>query len=801
MRKVLLVVFVLVSFNHLSVAQLLPNYYSQTQYLMTSPGAFQQGLLGFVNPANLTMLKSFESRFVLSTDENNLSSIQNWGIFAASRQFGFGVLQEKYGNIKTTRYRIGSSFGDYGNSFGFSYTWGKVRDSKNMENFVTAGWLMRPNRFLSFGLIGDFSTASTAWQSAADIGIRPFGSDQITLFADAAWRKGIKIKESPWSAGVVLRIVQGIYLTGRYFNDKAFTVGFSMDFGNSGISGQTRINKYNEEAFKTFSSRVGGPRPSFFTGFKKGKSYLPLNLRGKVDYHKYVLFDRSTHRFLDLLNSIRNAADDPRIGAIALNLSSVSVRPEHAWELREELLKFRQQGKKVIAFVDNADMTIYHLASVADKIVMDPEGILMLEGYVLGRTYLKGTLEKLGLGFDEWRFFKYKSAYESYSREKMSQADREQRQDYVDDWYELVRGDVCASRKMKETQFDKLIDDDVLFVPEAALTHGLIDTLGRWSAVQDILKKLIGKNMAKKQTGQLLAVAQTKPEWGARPKIALVYALGECAMDTGIKGRWLERVFLHLAKDDNIRAVVFRVDSPGGDVLASDLVAEALKKCSEKKPVIISQGQVAGSGGYWISMYGDTILAGPNTVTGSIGVIGGWIYDKGFSGKMGLTADHVQRGEHADLLFGPTLPLLGIRIPGRNLTPPERARIERMIKDIYEIFVSKVARGRDMRVKEVKEIAQGHFYSGTRGKQIGLVDEIGGLTTALSIARQKAGIQPDQDIQLIELPKSRGLFNMDFGLPSLKTQLDDDPVIRYLKMVSKNPYKPLLMMLPGTYPE
>ncbi|HID24810.1 MAG TPA: signal peptide peptidase SppA [Planctomycetaceae bacterium] len=307
--------------------------------------------------------------------------------------------------------------------------------------------------------------------------------------------------------------------------------------------------------------------------------------------------------------------------------------------------------------------------------------------------------------------------------------------------------------------------------------------------------------MAKIQADELLAVAQTKPEWGSRPKIALVYGLGECAMDTGIKGRWLERVFLNLAKNKNIRAVVFRVDSPGGDVLASDLVAEALKKCSEKKPVIISQGQVAGSGGYWISMYGDTILAGPNTVTGSIGVIGGWIYDQGFTGKLGLSADHVQRGEHADLLFGPTLPLLGIKIPARNLKPSERAKIERMIKDIYEIFVSKVASGRGMPVKKVKEIAQGHFYSGTRGKQIGLVDKIGGLTTALSIARQKAGIRPDQHIQVIEIPKSKGLFNMNFGLPLVKTQMDDDPVIRYLKMVSQNPYKPLLMLLPGTYPE
>jgi len=525
-----------------------------------------------------------------------------------------------------------------------------------------------------------------------------------------------------------------------------------------------------------------------------------MNLKGRVDYHKYVLFDRDTHRLFDILNDIRAAVEDERIRALALNLSAMHVRPEHAWEIREELKKARQAGKKVIVFIDNAGMTAYHLASVADKIVMDPEGTIMLEGYVLGLTYLKGTLEKLGLGFDEWRFFKYKSAAETLSRDKMSEADREQRQDYVDDWYELVRAEVCEGRRFTPEKFDRLIDEEVFFLPDMALNAGLVDTLARWSAIGKVIKNLTSQSLRGLATKNLMANVLPPQEWGERPKIAVIYGLGVCAMDEGIKARWLERVFLKVAETPSIKAVVFRVDSPGGDGMASDLVAEALKKCRAKKPVIISQGQVAGSGGYWISMYGDTIVAGPNTVTGSIGVIGGWLYDKGLSGKLGMTADHVKRGAHAELGFGISLPFIGAQIPARNLTAEERAKVETLFMKFYDGFVQKVAKGRNMPVEEVRKIAEGHFYSGTDGKAIGLVDEIGGLLTALAIAQHRAGLKPDQKIKIVEIPLNKGLFNFSPKISPLTTNLENDPVLQYVKMFSERRGQPLPMLLPGTYP-
>jgi protease-4 len=220
-----------------------------------------------------------------------------------------------------------------------------------------------------------------------------------------------------------------------------------------------------------------------------------------------------------------------------------------------------------------------------------------------------------------------------------------------------------------------------------------------------------------------------------------------------------------VAGNDKIKAIVFRVDSPGGSALASDIVAEALKECQEKKPVIVSQGYLAGSGGYWISMYSDTIVAAPNTITGSIGVIGGWFYDKGLKDKLGVTTDLVKVGDHADLGYGITLPLLG-RIPDRALTPEERAKIEYGIKFYYEEFIKKVASGRNMEYDEVAPIAQGRVWSGYDGLDIGLVDVLGGLDTAIMIAKDRAGMAADEEVDIVELPQAP-LFDPGMFMPKL----------------------------------
>ncbi|MCP4704468.1 MAG: S49 family peptidase, partial [candidate division Zixibacteria bacterium] len=304
--------------------------------------------------------------------------------------------------------------------------------------------------------------------------------------------------------------------------------------------------------------------------------------------------------------------------------------------------------------------------------------------------------DKLGLGFEPWRFNKYKSAPEQYSHSEMSETDREQNQAYIDSRYELVRENVCNERGFSADEFDQLVDDVTYVLPNKAVKVNLVDTLGRWSDMGKIIKNLTGEQLGAISRNGLLDNALPQSDWGARDRIVVIYGLGDCEMDRGIRARWLEQLFLRLARDKSIRAVVFRVDSPGGLTMPGDIVAQAVKKCAAEKPVIVSQGQMAASGGYMISTYADSIVAGPSTVTGSIGIYGGWVYDKGIGGKIGMNSDFVSRGKHADLMTGIKLPYIGLQIPARNLTADEYDQMENVLHELYDDFVTQVSIGRGL---------------------------------------------------------------------------------------------------------
>lgn len=797
-----LLMLVTVSFTTLPAQDFAP-YYSRNFFLMGSAGSFQNGLLGFANPANTAMLKTFNARFYWISDQVENADLSGWGLFTAAPGLGFGMLRQKFSGSKIYDYNVSLGAGNGRAAFGIGYTWSSGdKDFFNRENLFSAGFLYRPFRHISLAGLGSFSTQTSAREGLLELGLRPLGSSFLTLFGDYAIQKKQTLGDAPWSAGAVLELLPGISLTGRYFDSEAFTVGLNFSFGHGLVGGQRHYDENQDRQFDSYGIGLGDYTPNIFASlFSKKKTYLAMNLKGRVDYQKFQWFDRGAPRFMDILQTIRNAASDDRVDVLALNLSAMRVLPEHAWEIREELKLARGKGKKVIIFIDNAEMTEYHLASVADYIVLDPVGSLYLPGYVLGRTYLKGTLDKLGLGFDEWRFFKYKSAAETLSRDSFSEADREQFQAYTDDIYELIKREVGESRNISGEKFDALINEQIFFMAEDARQEGLVDTLGRWGDLKEVIKSLTGKKKRELSVAMLNEAAAASTDWGQPPRIAVVYALGECAMDSGIKARQLEKTLRGLAKNKSVKAIVFRVDSPGGDGMASDVVAEALKKCAEKKPVVVSQGQVAGSGGYWISMYGDTILAGPNTITGSIGVIGGWVYDKGLSGKLGMASDHVQRGDHADLGFGVRLPLLGVQIPARNLTDEERSRMEQIIRRYYAEFTEKVAKGREMTVEAVDAVGQGRFYSGADGKANGLVDEIGGLMMSIELARKMAKIPEGRKYEIIEIPKYKGLFDAGFLSPfRVQEQVLDPATLQFLKMMSERPGQPLPLLLPGTYP-
>ena len=776
----------------------IPRYHTQTDFLLTSPGGMGFGLYGYTNPALLTYLHQPDLLLTWSDASGKWNDFNRWGLFAAipKPNLGFSVIRQKDTLGSVTDYRLSLAFGDRTKSFGFGYGWsGGDTQFFNRASVITLGSLLRPMPQLSIGISGIATTSGSGKEGMIDLAVRPFGNEKLTLFTDYAIQNDQAVKDGHWSTGLAVEALPGIRLTARYFDTEAFTVGLNFSLGRIGATSQAHYDESQKHSYNTYGVRTGAyDRNIFRTYLMREKKYVKLNLLGRLKYQRYRLFDKS-NTLAELISIIDGAKKDETVSGIAINTSGMRINKEMAWEVREKLKDFKSAGKHVVIFIDDVGMTGYHLASVADKIVIDPCGEIILKGFLAGGFYLKGTLEKLGIGFDEWRFFKYKSAYEIFSRESTSEADRQQWQKLVDNFYRLAKSDICEARNMTPEEFDHLVNEEVYFLPQDALDKGLVDTLGRWESVKNMVKSIEGKEKTLVNPRYIAKYQLPKDNyWGERPQIAVIYALGVCAMDQGITARKLVKDVEAATKNPKIKAVILRVDSPGGAAIPSDIIAEALKKCKEKKPVIISQGLVAASGGYRLSMYGDTIIAAPNTITGSIGVIGGWIYNKGLKEKLGMSTDLVKVGEHADLGFGIRLPLIGVTLPDRNLNDEERAKIERSIKSHYKDFVAKVADGRKKEYDEIESVAQGRVWSGYDGKQNGLVDVLGGLETAILIAKEKAGIPKDQEVKIVELPKP-DLFNPNIFKPKLfGVKYQEDEFIELLKFRLKHNGEPLPML-------
>jgi protease-4 len=786
----------------------IPSYYTHTDFMMSTPGASGSALGGFVNPAVYGFLPGFENQFFWSDRGAKFSSLNRWGLFLGLPHVGFGLIHERQnvprddGQIHTvsiTDYRLALAGGEDAWSMGLGYGWSGGRFLEcTRDHLFQAGLVGRPLPQLSIGLSGDFATGSSRRRGLFDLALRPLASPVLTLFGDAELYGRDRLEDACWGLGAIVEPLPGIELAGKYRDDETFTVGLSFSFGRNAVSAMPHYDSGGELSHTIYGTRGGYPQANVFDRYlKKDSRYLSLPLKGKVSYRKYRFFDKETHTLYDILTSLQAAIEDPRVAGVAVNLSGMSISGELAWEVRHKLQEVREAGKKVVVFLDMGGMTEYHLASVADRIVMDPEGVLFITGYLACNTYYRGTLEKLGLGVDVLRFYKYKSAGEMFSRDDMSQADREQRQALIDDMYALVRSEISASRGITGDQFDAWINQGYWFNTQDALKQGLVDTLARWTDVEDIIKSM-EDDQKKKLVGPRSMAANefSSRTWGPRPRIAVVYGLGLCAMDWGIRARQLEEVFEKLEKDNSVKAVVFRVDSPGGQAMASDVIAEAVKRCAQEKPIIVSQGSVAASGGYDISVYADTIVAAPNTVTGSIGVLAAWVWNNGLGAKLGMTSDHVKVGDHADMFVGIGLPFLPPMLPNRQLTAEERAKYEKFIRHGYRLFLTQVAQGRGMTQEQVDDVAQGRVWSGVDGKEVGLVDELGGLDRAIQIARMAAGIEPEEEFEIVEMPE-KGLFKMRFGGPGiLSLDLEENVTWQYLKLFTEHPGQPLQVLPP-----
>lgn len=776
-----------------AAAQPLLDYQTESPWLPQTPGVTSGAVGGFFNPAAWTTLDARRPEFALWTvqEHDRDRAFENWG-FATSGWLGLAMNSRVFdgGEHRVTDWQVGLSGGDRRTRFGMAYRWSSDdAELVGREQALAAGLLWRGGRALSLGSTYQFSLESDRAQATFDLGLRPFGDDRLTLFADFTLDDDQSLGDGVWGAGLVTQPWPGIHLGARVRDDRwtdgtilSLNVGVSLE--DLGLHVMPQFDHEGQDLARTaYLLRFNTPHRNLIDEVGPGlfpdptPRYAPLNLENRyLTYQKFQYLDQRRVAWLDLARYLDHVEADPGVEGVLIDLRDFVARPSLAWELRQRLERLQAQGREVVALVNRVDMIRYYLASVADRIIMDPEGDLVLQGFASGRTYFADMLDKLGLGYQELRYFKYKSAAETGSRMTMSAGQREQSQRVVDVIYEEVRRLVVRDRGLGEAEFDALVDGAVGLTPSVALEKGLIDAVGRRHDATQWLRT--------ERRGAVVALPHPRyrrgayPEghWGEPPRIAVVYAVGGCAMDSGIKGRATSRYLEQLATDPSVAAVVLRADSPGGDPLPSDLVAAGLARCREAgKPVIVSQGDVAASGGYWISMEGDEILTTPLTLTGSIGVIAAWVHDESGGEKLGLNYDGVKRGAHADLLRQIRVPGLGIAVPHRALDAQELDLVRDYIIEAYDGFVRRVATARDLDEDAVREIAQGRVWMGGDAIDHHLVDGFGGLTEAIARARAASGLADDREVTITEYPPRplidlRGLLGgglpaWPFGLP------------------------------------
>ncbi len=760
-------------------------YFSDVDPLVQVPGSSNSVWAGVLNPAAWPVAQ--RGGIYLGWDQTEEDYDVFRGAFSLG-SLGFSVRQRMHADTDQSQYRysVGGGFGDQARAVGFSYSW--VRGGRAVfpgEEEFRLGSIHRSRRF-SLGFTRTWNSGGLDDVTQADFGFRPFGP-RLTLFADAFKFDNEDWDELAYGFGAEAHIVPGVTVAGRYvvadengFDDDPWSArieisplaGIRAAFTHQDGAERHRLAVADGNIKETAQSWSVELRPGHHLGqlFPPSSGHYPgLDLRGPKPYRTYRFLDGRT-RFASILARIAYYAENPTVEGLTVNMAGLRLSGSGLWELRSQLAAFRARGKKVVLYFDRVNMPGYMLATVADEIWMDPIGDLDLKGLHAGRSFYKESLAKSGIGFDEVRFFTYKSALETLSRTSLSEASKVQIGALLDDIYEEIVSHVVTSRGIPRSTWDQVVNDYGMLSAEEALELGLIDKIGSYAQAEEGARDAARRETPDAATAYLGTIfgdpIWAAEEWGARSRIAVLYAVGPTSMESGIEGRKLSQAIKDAREDRSVKAVVFRADSPGGDPLPSDWVARELKKTSEVKPVIVTQGRVAASGGYWISMYGDEILASPMTITGSIGVIYGHIWDDGIGEKMGVDYDGISRGRSADVLSGPRDPFLGIQIPHRPMHPEERDRVETLIRSLYDGFLESVADGRGMEPSEVDAIGQGRVWSGRAGVANGLVDEIGGLWDALARAKDAAGIDPAQAVRVEEGPEL-GWFRTSGLLPSL----------------------------------
>lgn len=477
----------------------------------------------------------------------------------------------------------------------------------------------------------------------------------------------------------------------------------------------------------------------------KPKSVLVLKLDGTVNdyvpesenpFDAILSMNEDKFELVQILNAIESAKTDDNIKGISIELLETDAGISQLQSIREKLEDFKKSGKFLYAYADIYTQKNYYVSSVADSVFLNPAGVMEFYGLSSEKLYFKDFQEKYGIKMEVIRHGKYKSAMEGFIDNKMSDANREQYQSFLGSIWEKITNDIAISRKLTVENLNKIADEAGTATVVKALKNKMIDKIVYFDEYEAKLRRLIGievdKEIEKITMADYIKSGKGKVISTAKDKIGVLYAQGQIMYGKGdenyIGQESVIKALRKMKDDKNIKAIVLRINSPGGSALASDLIWREIEIVKKVKPIVVSMGDVAASGGYYIACNANRIFAEPTTITGSIGVFGAIPNMTGLAGKMGINAEQVSTNK------GPSYSVF------EPMTNQFHDNVKNSIDEIYQTFISHVAQGRNLTTAQVDAIAQGRVWTGKQAKEIGLVDELGSMQNAIDYAAKLAKI-------------------------------------------------------------
>lgn len=643
-------------------------------------------------------------------------------------------------------------------AIGLSYATSFGDDLSNLDyKNWTLGYLTRPSRFFSLG--------GTMWNAngtkntpgfdlrpryAGGLAIRPLGSDRFTIAGDVAKTDGQDGEDIRWSMRVEPAPGLGIFATAD--DAERWTAGLSFQF-TYGDVGSHAFRDHDGE-FAGSSTRIRMSERRRHTSLR-GPAYARVVVDGPLPDRSQPGFGRDQETTLpDVLVVLATVRRDPTVDGALIRIDGAGSGLATAQELRDAIARTRAAKKKVFCWFDNADIRMYYVAAACDRVAMHPTGFVSIEGLFTGLGYMKGTLDKAGIEVEAIRAGEYKGAPEPFLQTEPSKETLEVTNALLDGSFEQIVAGIAEGRGMDPARVRELIDE-AFFDSKRALEAKLVDYAFYPDELEDEAKDFLGRRFALVRGYR--GVAPRPAEWGRPPRIAVVYASGAItegeSSDGGLFGdpvlgsRTIVRA-LRAAKDDgSVKAVVLRVDSPGGSGFASDQIWHEVLEVKKRKPVVVSMGDVAASGGYYVSMGANEIFASPGTITGSIGVFFIKPSLAGLYGKLDYNRYDFSRGRYA-----------GMFTEARPFTEEERAVGERLIGDFYQDFIAKAAKGRNTTPEAIDAVGRGHVWLGSQARERKLVDTFGGLEAAVDRAKELAKIPKRRRVEWLELPRARGFW-------------------------------------------